>query len=387
MKFDLPKNNYVRLILLFIVIRVVAAILMLVVAHWNSTDAFLRWDGLWYKQLVENGYDKSYPPYQPSAPECNLNSQTCLRNFAFFPVYPVLVKTVSLLGLSTFSSGFIVSNLLYLGTVLLLYKLALQILKSEQKAFIVGLGLLLIPSAYVLGAYMTESTFIFFLVLAYYLAMNKKWLLAGLAGMVLSATRNIGILFAFSYICVWLEQNNFVWHNWKETLHKAWLDKKFLVGLLLIPCGLILFMLFLKVWVGDALGFLHVQVYWRGEQVSVSLIVGFIQSFYVWRYEVNPYNHLYDLSYFIILAGLFITNLKKKWLPLSLSSIIIWVVIPMVSGSTKALPRYAIVLFPIYLFLPLMLTSRKWRIAYFVISGALMLIFSAFYARGTAITI
>jgi Gpi18-like mannosyltransferase len=353
---------------------------MLGISHWNAESAFLHWDGFWYKEIVDTGYDNAYPPYSPGDDACSLNSDTCLRNFAFFPMYPMLVKGLTILGVNSFVAGFLVSNVLFLGAILLLFKLAMSIFNDEKKAYLVAFAMMFIPSAYVFAAYMTESTFVFLLILAYYFAFNKKWLLAGFVGMLLSATRNTGVFFGISYLLIFLEQNNF---NWKLIFK----DKKFLIGMALIPLGLLFFMLYLKLTVGDPLAFVNVQVYWRGPQASVNPILGFIKSFYVWIYEVNIYNHIYDIAYFFAFAGLFLLNLKKKWLPLSLSTILLWIVIPMTIGSTKALPRYAIVLFPFYLFLPFVLKNKLLKIAYFTVSIILMILFSIFYTRGMAITI
>lgn len=353
---------------------------MLVVASGNAEKAFLHWDGYWYKDIVDNGYDNAYPPYAPSAPECNLNTDNCIRNFTFFPMYPMLVEAGSLTGIGSFSSGFIVSNLMYLGSILILFKLAKEFFNDEKKAYISAFALMLTPPAFVFSAYMTESTFVFLFILAYYLAYHKKWLWAGLAGLCLSATRNTGVLFAVSYLLIWLEQNKF---NFKS-IFKDW---RFILGGIFIPVGLLLFMLYLQIHVGDALGFVNLQKYWRGADVAPNMLTGFIRSFYVWKFEVNPFNHLYDLAYFIALAGLFIINLKKKWLPLSMSIILLWIIIPMTTGSTKSLPRYAIVLFPIYLFIPLIFKGKWARVAYFAASTIGMIAFSVFYTKGLAITI
>src|SRR5438067_9466955 len=61
------------------------------------------WDGIWYRHVAEHGY--LLVPGHQSDP-------------AFFPFYPLLLKFVKAVGISTGAGGVLLSNLLFLGALL-----------------------------------------------------------------------------------------------------------------------------------------------------------------------------------------------------------------------------------------------------------------------------
>lgn len=353
---------------------------MFAYAHGDFQKAFFHWDAMWYQFVVDEGYDKSMPIYAPLSPECDISQRTCMRSFAFFPLFPLLTKAITYFGISSLYAGFIVSNLAHLGILLLLYKLATTYWQGKFNAYWPVLLMLFFPTAYVFGAYMTESLFLFLLLAGYLLAWKKQWVYAGLIGMLLSATRNTGVLFALSYVLLWLEQNHY---QYKLILK----DKKFLIGLLLIPVGLLAFMVFLYFYLGDPLAFWKIQAYWGKGLSPFGPIGDMIFALYDWHRETNPYNHLYNLSYLILTLGLFFINLKKKYFPMSMNVILLWLLVPLTSGTTTCFPRYASVLFPIYLYIPYLLRNHK-RLFYLVLAISLIIAFAfgLFYTLRLTIT-
>ena len=374
------RNPYIRITVIFIIVKVLVALIMLGLSGWNVNKAFYHWDGVWYRDIVDNGYDTSYASQTPTDPYCTVREANCLRNFAFFPVYPILIKGFVLVGIDSLYAGLIVSNVCNLLAIFLLYRLALEFWKDQTKAYISALSMLVFPAAFIFGVYMTESVFICTFLLAYLLAYKKKWIYAGLAGLVLSATRNTGILFMICMVLLWLEQNNY---NYKNIFK----DRKFLIGLLLVPIGLLLFMTYLYFHVGDPIAFINIQAYWGKALVPGGPIGAMLFALYDWHLETNILNHLYNLSYLVLTVGLFSINIKKKWLPNSMSFILLWLVVPLTSGSTVSFSRYASVLFPIYLLVPILYSKHR-RIFYVVlaISSCIAFAFCMFYPLRLTIT-
>ena len=232
--------------------------------------------------------------------------------------------------------------------------------------------MLLYPASFVFGAYMTESLFIFLFILAYYLAYKKKWLLAALVGGILSATRNTGVLFIIPLAMIMFQNK---------------VSKKTYLLNLIIPIGIFIFMIYLWQRVGDPLAFYNIQKYFRQFSYDINPLSGFFISFVDWQNEANVFNHLYDLSYFFILIGLFFWNFRKKYIPLSMSIALLWIAIPMISGTTSSLPRFSVVYFPIYIIVAFIIRNKKHlTYVYFALSAILMLAFNVLYIYGRCIT-
>ena len=368
----IKSNPYYLITVLFIGIRILSVALVLIFAGSDYKKSMLQWDAIWYRNLVDGGYSTQMPQFSPTAPECAKGTDLCQNNTGFFPVYPLIVKGITYTGVDTWSSGFLVSNIFYLAAVLLLFKFVLEIFKDKELAYLSVFAMMIYPASFVFGAYMTESLFIFLFILAYYLAFRKKWFWAAFVGAIMSATRNTGVLFIIPLVMIMIQNK---------------VSKKTYLLNLIIPIGLILFMIFLSQRVGDPFAFYNIQKYFRQFNFDINPLSGFFLSFVDWRNEANILNHLYDLSYFFILIGLFFWNSKKKYIPLSMSIALLWIAIPMISGTTSSLPRFSAVYFPVFILIAYIVKGRKWlKYSFFVMSATLMLFFNVLYLYGRCIT-
>ena len=89
-------------------------------------------------------------------------------------------------------SGLLVSNVSFLVALIGLWKL----IRLDYKKKIASLAILLLlvfPTSFYFGSFYTESLFLMLVVWAFYFARKQKWLLAGILGAVLTATRIVGI--------------------------------------------------------------------------------------------------------------------------------------------------------------------------------------------------
>lgn len=80
-------------------------------------DIWGVWDTGWYLSIVQNGYvaDRSFNP-----------DTLGQANYAFFPLYPLLIKGLSFILHYHFISGIVLSNIFLILSGYLLYKLAKQ---------------------------------------------------------------------------------------------------------------------------------------------------------------------------------------------------------------------------------------------------------------------
>src|SRR5215813_6126646 len=62
--------------------------------HLPWVDMWIRWDSRWYQRIATEGY--SYSPIDQSS-------------VAFFPLYPLLIRAVSLLGIDPFIAGILIT--------------------------------------------------------------------------------------------------------------------------------------------------------------------------------------------------------------------------------------------------------------------------------------
>jgi hypothetical protein len=200
----------------------------------GALDAWNRWDAAWYIPIADSGY----------APDP-------LRS-AFFPVYPMLVRAVkTVTTMTTFHAAVAVSVLACLAALILVHRLAADVLDAEhgrRAAFY----LLAFPTGLYLIAAYNESLFIALAVGALYCMRRGLWWWAGLLSGLAGATRLTGVLLGLAFAYEYLRQ-----HGW--SIRKIRFD---VVAALLIPAGVGLYMLFLQRTFGNATQFLDAQSAW-----------------------------------------------------------------------------------------------------------------------------
>jgi hypothetical protein len=145
-------------------------------------DSFARFDTGYYEGIAWNGY----------TPGAGGRS-----NIAYFPVYPMLIRAVgSLFGRHHaiyYLAGIGISWVCFVLAMVALYYLArldLPPRRAERAVLLTAI----FPFAFFYGVAYSESTFLLFVVLAFFLFRTRQWLLGGLCGAVATATRVPGIL-------------------------------------------------------------------------------------------------------------------------------------------------------------------------------------------------
>ena len=303
---------------------------------------FVKWDSGFYLELAEKGY------FFDQAKE--------LYNAAFFPLYPLLIKTFSIVFRSEVVSGLIISSLATFFACFFLYKLAkLELRDNKNTALRTVFYFLIFPSAVFLAAIYTESLFIFLAVACLYFSRIKNWKWAGIFGFFCALTRPIGIIMLPVLALEYLEQKKFKWKEIKSEL--AWV--------LLIPAGLFSYMAYLWFRFGDPLLFLKAQNAWDRK-------VGF-NLFGIWD---NLKSHFHDLIFpsenfafslrndfeliffaaFLVLSVFVWRNLRKSYGLYCLLALLI----PFATCSLISMTRFVLVLFPVFILLAKWSEKRVW---------------------------
>ena len=189
-KGDVPdQRECVKVFIITLLFRILVFLLValatcLVLYPGSGPDAALwiwkRWDGLHYVNLAELGYSG----YMEDGKNLFL---------VFFPLYPWLMRVISLLTGNTIAAGLLLSFLCYSSGCVFLYRLA---------AFEVGRGgarrvvlfLSIYPYAFFFGGIMTESLFLLTTAGGLWAIRRHRWWQAGIWGLLAAMTRMHGIL-------------------------------------------------------------------------------------------------------------------------------------------------------------------------------------------------
>lgn len=293
---------FMQILMIFVVSRVFFALLVPVYNGFAGTHhsfSFLmnEWDAKKYQFIIDNGY--TFPT--------DIDPQA---NWAFFPLYPIvcmIVKRLTLGMIDTYWVGMLVSNICILIAAFYGVKLirlmgvakngneksqAKDIEERENSENMGDKGLLLAvfmlagPYAFYACAVYTESMFIMFIVLFFYCAMKRKYMLAGLMSALASGTRIVGCTLVFALLIEMYidfvhrqkcEVDTSVDMVWKEFISGKclWSFVKHLLGtperlvaLFLCPFGTFAYMLFLRFFCGDPWAFKNVQIAWREDTFS-----------------------------------------------------------------------------------------------------------------------
>lgn len=214
--------------------------------------ALCVWDCGWYRTIAEGGYD--------IAPGVRLRPGAA--NWAFFPLSPGLAAVLSrLTGLSAEWAGFIVSN-----TAAVLAALVARPLFSSARAYwLFATALLIGPFSFLFSSLHTEALFILMTTLAFGALHNSRFVLAGLATALLSATRVTGVLMVFAMLARAVEDHLRQGGRWRGLPRALVGNPPLLLGFALAPAGLFAYMAWLRFQVGDGLAFVHIQRAWGRE--------------------------------------------------------------------------------------------------------------------------
>lgn len=302
---------------------------------------------------------------------------------AFFPLYPLLISLIGrIFGGTIFSftyTGMGISLISFLLGLIGFYKLA-KIDYSQKISKIAVVILLLFPTSFYFVSVYTESLFFALAIWSFVFAREKKWLVASVLGILLTATRFVGLII---FPCLLIE-----WYM--ELPDKKKLLNKFPWSILTIPLGLLAYMYYLLKTIGKPFAFYN-ELSGFGEQRSSHLIT-LPQVYYRYIAKILPsLNFLYFpvvfTTFFEFLIGVIylILSVFAFWrVRLSYALFILFgYLIPTFSGSFSSLPRYVLILFPLYfIFAEIFSKNKRLLVAFSFISAILLVISWALFARG-----
>ena len=319
---------------------------------YSWLDIWGQWDTGWYLDIAQNWY----------AAEAHYQNYC---NYAFFPFYPTLIKLLGAVIGNHFYAGLIISNVSLLGAAILLYKLVE--LDHDQEVALRSVKYLFIwPTSFILSGVLSEALFLILVIGCFYYARKGAWLKVGIAGFFLSLTRVPGVCVVIPLFYDYMKEKNF-------KLKSIRID---ILALALLPLGLLVFSVYNYYLTGDYLAFAHIQQTAWGHHFDnpfKSLINGMFGS------EVRP--RIIVAAWF---TGFTMASLAIFYRRIPISYLLfcfISLFLPLAKGL-GSMPRYTVVLFPVFILFALLGKDKKMDNALTIIFAVLQGCFMIFWSVG-----
>lgn len=327
-KNKLPKNNIKKILSLFLISRL---LLIIFIIFKRDISIFELFDSTHYIDMAEYGYKEPLL-------------------YAFFPLYPIIIKIFTIIIPSYQISGFLVSNIASFLSILLLNEMT-----KEKDNYWIIMCFIFSPILGYTSLVYTESLFIFLTLLGYYLYKKDKYLLSAIVVGLSSLTRNSGIIL---WGAIGLDMLYRLFIKKEKTIKFKNILIFGLIGLLISA----MYPIYLYITTGDFLKFASVQTeYWhrltgtpidnflsdiqvlaRGGTYFVMNLITFLQNWisfiFAFIIGIKIYKKDKTASIYTIVSLIAFTITYRDidyWLPL----------------ASISLFRYVLGLFPVYLYL------------------------------------
>lgn len=283
----------------------------------------------WSIGVAERGYDQER--FNADVP----------HNWAFFPLYPILLRLASYLTGEFLLTGMALSHFFFLLALFLLHRVCLRFGLTADDADRCLSYVAFFPTSYFFSLPLSEALFLMLSVGSFYFAKSERWWLAGSCGAFASATRTTGVLLLPALAILY-------WQKYRPLRQKGpW--RKDILALLLVPAGLVGFMIYLKLVTGNAFAFKGAMAAW-GRQ----------GGFFLWplfdylRHPAEIATH-WDFRLLNFLAAVLALAcgavlLKRRQFDLACYTLLS-VLVALSSTLLQSQARYMMVVFPLYLVL------------------------------------
>ena len=343
---------------------------------WN------RFDSGFYVNLAQHGY----------WPASTLQNRS---DWVFYPLYPLLISGLGrLFGGSSNAfdiAGILIANVA--GAIMIVYFYRLVSAERDKKiAARAILYLALFPLAFFLSAIYTESLLLCLSIACIYYARRQSWWLAGLCGGLAALTRLQGVTLVvpltWEYLRVVSARHAPLPERWPRRFGERavlWL-RSFFGGLLLaarswknwltalalalVPCGLLAFMIYGQIDIGDFFATFHASKWGWGRQITPPWRL----LLYSLRHPIlgQPLNwNFWTLNIVAAFAFLAVILWAGRRLPMIYTLYTaVTVLLPLSSNSLNSLARYYLLVFPAFMLLALLTCkSEKQHLHNFLVAS------------------
>jgi len=283
--------------------------------------SFANFDGGHYLLIAKNGYDTLLGQDQ----------------HAFFPLFPILIKLLSLTGLDLYTSAHLITLSAFVSFVFVFAVWAKTYVKNPLSALLL---LLFSPGAIFLLAAYTEPLFLLFAVLTFLFADRGKWGKASLFAAAASATRVNGL-----FLALFIFFKLFSFSRAKACFYS-----------LLSLSGFFAYAFYLKLTTNSYFTWYTAQAGW-GKSTPTAFWITFSQYLPALTTGFVP-----DLTHLTIIIEVIVSTVllyllylayQKRFLDASYRIFLAaGLALPLITGSLGSMPRFSLSLFPLFLMIP-----------------------------------
>lgn len=323
-------------------------------------ESFANWDGGHYLGIAEFGYSEKF-------------------QYAFFPLYPLLIKFFeNILGSYLLSGIFINIVCAVLGIYIFYLLVSLEFNKKIGMKAV--LGLLVFPTSFYLLVVYSESLFFLLTILSFFFlkqsekkqneGFNQKLLLATIFSALACATRVVGVAVAVAIIFYVIKYRKF--HFKKFNLKNVYVLLSFL--------GLLIYGGYLLKVTGDPFYFVTAQLHW--ERFLTSPIEAFRYSLLKLSLPYSIFdrvNILLNLVFTVFGLGIILRSFRFLKIHYCIYSLVA-ILLPLLTPTLNSIPRYLLIIFPIFMLIAIQKT--KVFIAYCIVSSIFLIYFVILFMNG-----
>lgn len=320
-------------------------------------DIWAKWDSVWYLRIANQGY---------SAGD---------NSTAFFPLYPMLVSAIKPLFLGNgVLAGIFLSLVCCLAAFYLLYRLV-EIDFSGPVARRSVLYLAIFPTSFFFQSIYSESLFLALTIACLYMGRQREYMVAGLLGTMATLTRSAGLLLMLPLLIMYFEERDWDWR-------RAGWD---ILYVLLVPLGLLVWMIFLYLSFGDPWLFSKAQSNWLREFAwPLGPVEGLRQGITAAWHSLGTILNTPDRTFwpvtdrdprlwatydilnlgftvsFLALGAACFWRLPKAYAAYALAAVLLPLTFPSSYVPLLSMPRFVLVAFPVFILLALWGEKNRW---------------------------
>lgn len=342
-------NSGTKIASCVILIRFSVVIAVCLIMRKSYPEIFNIWDGPHYIDIAKNGYVK------------NGDGKEFI---VFYPLYPLLIRTVAFFLRDYVTSALIISNICAVLGGIYFYKLC-RIDMDEDDGIFSLLLLFTFPFSFFMSGVYTESLFLMLTAMTMYYTLKKRYIPAAAAAFLAALTRVQGILLAVFMLA---------------EIFKT--DKKKSAIAIVPVFGFGIYLLINKITFGNAFEFMKYQKEiwsqepsWLGDNIE-----NFVR--YILGGSELTYQIMIPQIILFILACTLLYSAIKKGMRASYALYGISYVFTVYSASwLLSGGRYFSVLIPIYQAATVTIKNKSMRYGILILNTLLMVVYAVLYAN------
>ena len=323
--------------------------------HQSILQEVDRWDSRWFLRAAAQGWPR-HLPYD--------HGHVAGSTIAFFPLFPLSIRWLShLTGLSLLAAGITITTVTGCTAMIGVWALVRHY-ADQPSADRATLLVALFPGSFVLSMVYSEGFALTFLAFGLLALLQKRWLLAGLLGLLASFTTPVAL--AFEVSCLWCAYREVsTARNWRA-----------LAAPVLAPLGF----LYYQVWIWQHTGNLNAwRLTERGGWKSYPSLVYAFHTVAVFVRDPVATNKTDDLLFvctvLVVVAGVVAvrSSMPTPMVLYGLSA----AALGMISAPIGLRPRFIFLAFPLIIGVGTWLRGRAY-LALVSVSAAFLIGFTAF---------